>query len=507
MKVATGEQLEVIKHDTVTSSLKFADTFPEHAEAAKVLGAAADDLYEMKDYPTAVKSARRVIDNYPNAELPIRRSAWLVVAHGSFELSEYPEAEQAYTKLLTITPEKDESHAALVDNLAASIYKQGELANKAQDYRAAADHFLRIRSAAPTSSIRPAAEYDAGTALMQLKNWTEAISVLEAFRSTFPKHKLQLEATKQIAYAYRQNGQLSHAADEYDQVASQSADPALRSEALLLAGDLYEQSHTRDRALDVYKRYVNEFPKPVETALETRNKIAEIYKAENDDSQYQQELKEIVRIDAGAGSERTSRTRTLAARSALVLAERLYQDFVVVKLRQPFEVSLKDKQQRMDATIEAMNRLVDYEIGDVTAAATYYIAETYSNFSRSLIESERPTNLAAAELKEYEQALDEQSFPFEEKAIGVHEKNMEMLRAGVFNDWTKKSLEKLSQLMPGRYAKQEVSSGFVDAIDTYAYRTPLSQVSVPTAANAEPSEQDHTAHPTTHDGAQHANPQ
>ena len=35
--------------------------------------------------------------------------------------------------------------------------------------------------------------------------------------------------------------------------------------------------------------------------------------------------------DAGAGSERTSRTRTLAARSALVLAERLYQDFVVVK--------------------------------------------------------------------------------------------------------------------------------------------------------------------------------
>ncbi len=508
LKVASGEQRDAIKRDTVASSLKFADTFPDHAEAAAVLGAAADDQYEMKDYPAAVKSAQRVIDKYPSAELTIRRSALLVVAHGSFELAQYPEAEQGYTKLLAVIPESDESRAALVDNLAASIYKQGELANKAQDYRAAADHFLRIRSAAPTSSIRPTAEYDAGAALIRLQNWTEAISVLEAFRNTFPKHKLQLEATKQIAYAYRQNGQLSHAADEYDHVASESSDPKLRSEALLLAGELYEQSHTRDRALDVYKRYVNEFPKPVETALETRNKIAEIYKAENDDSQYLQELNEIVRIDAAAGSERSSRTRTLAARSALVLAERLYQDFVVVKLRQPFEVSLKDKQQKMDATIQAMGRLVDYEIADVTAAATYYIASTYLDFSRSLLQSERPTNLGAAELKEYEQALDEQSFPFEEKAINVHEKNMEMLRTGVFNEWTKKSLEKLAELVPGRYAKQEMSSGFLVGIDTYVYRSPVSQAAPQVSGSADtPGTPDQAATPVADDGAKHANPQ
>jgi hypothetical protein len=46
--------------------------------------------------------------------------------------------------VLAVTPEGDESRAALVDNLAASIYKQGELANEAKDYRAAADHFLRF---------------------------------------------------------------------------------------------------------------------------------------------------------------------------------------------------------------------------------------------------------------------------------------------------------------------------------------------------------------------------
>jgi tetratricopeptide (TPR) repeat protein len=41
---------------------------------------------------------------------------------------------------------------------------------------------------------------------------------------------------------------------------------------------------------------------------------------------------------------------------------------------------------------------------------------------------------------------------------------MELLHAGTFNAWTEKSLNRLTELMPGRYAKQEVSSGFLNAI-------------------------------------------
>jgi len=461
LKGTPKEQQDPVKRETIASSIKFADTFPQDEHAAPVLGAAADDLYEMKDYRAGVTTAQRVVDTYPGAEAGIRRSAWIVVAHGSFELNEYAQAENGYTQVLKATPEGDESRASFVDNLAASIYKQGELANEKQDYRAAADHFLRIRTAAPTSAIRPTAEYDAGVALIRLQDWTGAVRVLEAFRSGFPKHELQLDATKQIAYAYRESGQLSQAAGEYDRIASESKDPALRSEALLVAGDLYEQSKSKDRALDAYRRYVNEFPRPVETAVETRLKIAELYKGSNDESLYHKELEAIVRSDAEAGSQRTGRTRTIAARSALVLAEQLYKDFAAVKLKQPFEASLQKKQESMDATTKAMGRLVDYEIADVTAAATYYMAETYFNFSRSLVESERPSDLKPAELEEFEMALDEEAFPFEEKAIDVHEKNMEMMRAGILNEWTEKSLGRLTVLMPGRYAKQELSSDFL----------------------------------------------
>ena len=352
--------------------------------------------------------------------------------------------------MLAVTPEGDASHAALVDNLAASIYKQGELANAAQDYRAAADHFLRIRTAAPTSTIRAAAEYDAGAALIRLQGLDGgAQACSKRFAAAYPEHKLQREATRQIAYAYRESGQLSRAAGEYDRIASESEDPALRSEALLVAGRPLRAVQAQDRALDVYLRYVNEFPGRSSRPWRPASRSPRSARRRTTSRSIRQELQDIVRIDADAGSERTARTRTLAARSALVLAEQLYREFVAVKLPQPFETSLQNKKQRMDATIEAMNRLVAYEIADVTAAATFYMAETYLDFSRALAASERPADLQPAEKEAYELALEEEAFPFEEKAIGVHEKNVELLQAGVLNAWTEKSLGKLARADAG----------------------------------------------------------
>ncbi|HEU0224213.1 MAG TPA: tetratricopeptide repeat protein [Steroidobacteraceae bacterium] len=472
LKVAGEALQETVQRDTITSSLRFADTFPQHEHAAAVLGAAADGLYELKDLRPAIDAARRVIDDYPGADAAIRRSAWIVVAHGSFDLAEYAPAEQAYAEVLAMTPAQDDSHAAFVDNLAASIYRQGELANAAQDYRAAADHFLRIRRTAPTSAIRATAEYDAGAALMRLEDWNAAAGVLEAFRQAHPEHELEREATRQIALAYHESGQHARAADEYDRIASEATDPAVRADALLVAGDLYTQAAAPDRALAVYARYVAEFAFPVDTAVETHFKMASIHQGARDQASYHQELSEIVRIDAAAGADRTDRTRTLAARSALVLSEQLHGEFVAVQLLQPFEASLQEKKRLMDQALESLAKLVDYEVAEVTAAATYYMAETYNEFSRALTDSQRPTDLEAAELEEYELALEEEAFPFEEKAIDVHEKNLELLRAGIFNVWTERSLGRLAVMMPGRYAKNEISSGFLGSIGSYAYRSP-----------------------------------
>jgi TolA-binding protein len=469
---AGAEQVEEVRRQAVESSLRFAETFPGHEHAAVVLGAAADDLYEMRQFERAILAGRTLIEQYAEASTALQRSAWIVVAHASFDLEDYVAAEQAYTSVLQLTAADDESRPDFIDTLAASIYKQGELANLQEDYRAAADHFLRIRQAAPTSGIRAAAEYDAGAALMRLEDWAAAADVLEAFRADHPDHELNREATRQIAHVYREDGQTTRAAAEYERISVEAEDPELAREALLLAGELYEESAAAAQALAVHLRYVELFPEPVEIAVETRFKIADRYLKDSDPEAYHEQLRRIVEIDAEAGAQRSARTRYLAAQSGLVLATELYLDFEDVRLVQPFERSLQEKQRRMDLVMEAFDALVAYEVGEVTAAATFYIAEVYYGFSQALLESERPADLGPDELLDYEMVIEEEAFPFEERAIEVHEKNLELMSAGVFNGWVERSLDKLADLMPGRYAKFEISPGFLGSLEIYAYRAP-----------------------------------
>jgi hypothetical protein len=235
---------------------------------------------------------------------------------------------------------------------------------------------------------------------------------------------------------------------------------------------LYEEAGSIDNALRVYLGYAEDFPRPLEVALEARTKAADMLKTKNDLARYYGELREIVSRDKAAGADRTDRSKYLAARAALVLSEQLFGRFRELKLQQPFEESLAEKQRRMDEAMKAFEDLVHYEVAEVTAAATFYIAETFYEFSEALLESERPANLSASELAEYERVIEEEAYPFEERAIGVHEENHELLIAGVVNGWVQKSLDRLAVLMPGRYAKNEMSAGFVGSIDSYAYRMP-----------------------------------
>jgi hypothetical protein len=214
---------------------------------------------------------------------------------------------------------------------------------------------------------------------------------------------------------------------------------------------------------------VTYFPQPVEVNLETRNKIADILKDQNEREAYLKELRQIVAIDAAAGSARTDRTRYLAAAAALVLAEVVYEQFTAVRLVQPFETNLLTKRNLMKTAVQQFNRLIEYEFGEFTAAATFYLAEIYGHFSKALMTSERPDGLSPLELEQYELAIEEQAYPFEEKAIEVHESNLELISHGIYNDWIDKSLQKLAIFVPARYAKPETPSAVIRSLDMYVF--------------------------------------
>ena len=225
----------------------------------------------------------------------------------------------------------------------------------------------------------------------------------------------------------------------------------------------------RERALQVYRRYVAAFPQPVASNLETRQKIAVILKERQEREPYLEELRQIVAIEAAAGAGRTDRTRYLAAKAGLVLAENDFERFAAVELVEPFEANLQRKKERMKTATKNFGRLLDYRVGEVTAAATYYLAEIYGHFSKALMASERPDDLTPMELEQYELAIEEQAYPFEERAISVHESNLELISRGIYNEWIDKSLQKLAKLVPARYAKPEEESPFIASPGNFTY--------------------------------------
>jgi len=237
----------------------------------------------------------------------LRRSAWAVVAHSSIDIAEYQNAEHAYANVLELTPEEDESRQAIIDGLAASIYKQAEQANLLEDYRAAANHFLRIKTLTPGASSRTAAEYDAAAALMKLEDWTMAADVLEEFRTSHPEHELRDDATKQLAHIYREDGQLSRSAAEHERISLESDDNDLSREALLVAGELYDEAKAMADAVRVYEQYVENYPRPIDYAIETRKRLSDIFLEQLDYQRYFAELDAIVAVDSEAGIDRTDR--------------------------------------------------------------------------------------------------------------------------------------------------------------------------------------------------------
>ena len=471
IKIAPPAQKTSIKREIIRSSLRFVDTFPKHKKATIVMGAAIDDIFSMKDYELAIRTGHQLIKGFPDAERPIRHGAWLVIAYASFELQKYPEAEIAYIEVLKITPEEDKDRAKLIDNLAATIYKQGEFANNNAEYEIAVKHFLRIASLAPGSKIRPTAEYDAAAVLIQIKDYEQAATVLLSFRKNYPENKLQHDVTKKIAYVYKEAEKYALAAKEFERIEAETKDDDIKREALLTAAKLYEKIDDTDNALRIYTNYVAYFPKPVEFALETHFKIATVYKSRDDLKAYTKTLKHIIKTDANAGNERTDRTRYLAAQAALVITEPDFNKFVTLKINKPFKRNLAKKQKSMKALVKKYNALVDYGVADVTAASTYFIAEIYYNFNVSLMKSERPDKLNALELEQYNLVLEEQAYPFEEKAIAIHEKNVELFTINIFSPWIDKSIEKLSILMPARYSREEEKTEFISSISIYRYQS------------------------------------
>ncbi|MGQ0619108.1 MAG: tetratricopeptide repeat protein [Panacagrimonas sp.] len=449
----------------VDSGIKMADTFPQHSERLPVLTQVSQDLFEMKALDEAVTVAARVLKSDKPAAEVLRRNAWSVTGDSQFALNRYPEAEVAYAEELKLTPMQAPERRDVVEQLAASVYKQGEAARAAKDLRKAVNAFLRVGQVTPDSKIRANADYDAAASLMELKDWPAAEQVLESFRTRFVDHPLVGDVDKKLALAYESDNKPAQAAGAFERISARPTESEdVRREAAWQAAKLYDKGGLAVDSVRSYQAFVTNFPRPIDRAMEARSRLVEIAKSRGDVPLQTYWLREIVKADETAGSARTDVTRTLAATSSLELGRIASIDAKRLRISLPIEKTLPLKKAAMESAIATLNQAAAYGLAETTTAATFELGTLYEDFGKSIMESERPDKLKDLELEQYNLLLEEQAFPFEERAIEAHEANLKRILQGRYDAWIKNSAGALVKIAPGKYSKREQSEDVYETL-------------------------------------------
>lgn len=472
------------------SQQRFATTFPAHPESAALLVRTAREYYDLKDLPKALEVAGLVLARQPPVAVEMQRTAWTVTGNAQFDAGGFADAEGAYLQVQSLMAPGDAEAQPIAERLAASIYKQGEAKKAAGDTAGAVDDFLRVGKLAPGATIRETAEFDAGAMLVSLKDWPRAIPVLESYRASYPASPRQADVTRNLALAYLEGGRPGEAAGEFERIASSGAEtPDVQRDALWQAAGLYEKSSQPARAMAAYESYVRRFPAQLPEAVEARLKLADAAKAAGDFMGRRQWLQDIVDADRAAGGARTDRSRYLAALAKLELTSADRDAFQSIALVAPLKQSLASKKSAMERAIAGYQSAQSYAVAEVTTAATYEIGELYRRLAADLMKSERPRDLDAEELEQYDVLLEEQAFPFEEKASEVHEQNARHAADGLYDEWVRKSYAVLAELQPARFGKHVEPEAFIaelvpPAAPAASAGEPAAAVPAPAAAPA-----------------------
>tara|TARA_R110002167_G_scaffold30636_2_gene101203 strand:+ start:4570 stop:9018 length:4449 start_codon:yes stop_codon:yes gene_type:complete len=453
-------------HRGIEEGLLYSKTFPDSVYQVKTQVKLAEDLLIQNEYQQAIEMANSLLEKKAKLDIPVLQRLWTVNAHAYFDTQEYPDAEFAYQQLLLLEPTTEERET-LQRRLAESIYKQGEVAQAEGQTVAALEHFQRLEKAVPGAHILAQAKFDAATLLLQLERWPEAVVALEQFSTEHPADPLQATVHDKLVVAYEQTQNWPKAALTLERIFEREGDSALGRDALWRSATLQEKAGQSKLASIAYHRFIETFPSPHAPAMEARLKLYQLAKAGNDLKAQQQWLQAIVAAEtqAIAANSSTDRSLFIASDAALTLGKQAMAEFNSQPLSLPLEKSLPRKQKSMQTTVRYLTQTSNFGLSAQSTEATALTGQLYLQFAQALMSSERPKQLDDLALEQYAILLEEQALPFEDQAIDLHEINVSRIAQEIYTPGIALSLDLLRQIMPARYAKDELVPEYTDAME------------------------------------------
>jgi len=441
---------------------RFVELYPNDQHSNSILLHAAEISFAQKRYTIAIQLTESLSGSI-SRKSKIRANT--ISAQSHYKLNKYNKAEEIYLAMLNETVNTKNNRKNIESNIALSIYKQGETEKSKNNNVAAANHFKRISQVVPTTKIAATGLYDAIAIYMSTKQWNQAINSINKFKKLYPTHNLFNKTSKNLSIAYLNSNQNIKAAKEFEFLSTIDKDDDVKKAALLQAAELYEDKSNYFAAMRSHSEYVKQYKKPFSQYIESMHKLAIL---NNKTRNYKQERywqNRLIRSDQSINnSKRNNRTKYIVSTALLTLANEKKAIYEQYKLIRPLKVNLRKKKNAMQSAVRLYGKATVYKISETSTQSTHSIASIYFDFSQSLLNSELPPGLSSDEKEQYKILLEDQAFPFEEKAIEFYEINMERTKDNLYNDWVKKSHVKLKELFPARYNRNFKIDGYVNAL-------------------------------------------
>ena len=245
--------------------------------------------------------------------------------------------------------------------------------------------------------------------------------------------------------------------------------PDVQREATLQAADLYDKAGNSAKSRAMLEAFVKHFPQPVDPAMEARNKLSTIAAKAGDTAARDYWLRDIVAADRAAGAARTDRSRALAAKATLTLAIPVREEFMRIKLVVPLKKSLAEKRKAMEAALKAYEQAADYQVADVTTAATFESAELYRQLGKDLDEFGAAKESIQGRIGAVRRVAGGAGLPVRGEGDQIaRSQRGARAKDGTYDEWVQKSFGALAQLNPGRYGKVEIGEQQVESIGAAA---------------------------------------
>ena len=381
-------------------------------------------------------------------------------------LQSFNPLEQTVTRALSAVNWPDDKRQELLELKALALYRQAEKLEPT-DRAQAVSLYLRAASESPRGTVGKSARQDAIALLLADEQWNEAIPLLESYVKDYPQQANPEGKVIQLAMSLERVGQWQTSAQYWEAILF-SPPPVFEqpeSELVWHIAQLYDKAGVPEKAIQHYRHYANSYPEPLLRLMQAQDRLIDLYTQKGDRASQAFWVARVIesfktrKVEVGQESMTVVRR---ALRWDLSDKQRMYE---AIRLSSPLKLALLKKKNALKALVEVALLLA--QTGDIEAAneSLYLTGEVYRKLALDLLESPAPQGLNELELSQYALLLEELAFPFEEKAIALHEQNMQHLASGTLNSWTLKSLNALKGLLPVRYDKTELGVSHSEQIN------------------------------------------